>query len=253
MGPPETSAWEYPREDRSWHVEVEHWARASRRGASRAHGLRCPGRLTIVERLYEAEAVIITRSPLRITLGGGGTDLPSTRAVGGFLIGGAIDKYVYITIHDVRGRPDRQVLQPGAGALAEHLQHRSSARRCGWWRSTGARWRSPAWRTSRRAGLGSSRQLHDGPAEGAAHPQEAPDPPARAGRAGVPRRDRAAEGGDRQAGPVHRGVRRADLPGSRPTARSRPRRCRSPPRRSTTSKTTCCCSLLATRARPRRC
>ena len=35
--------------------------------------------LTIVERLYEGPgAVIITRSPLRITLGGGGTDLPST-------------------------------------------------------------------------------------------------------------------------------------------------------------------------------
>ena len=27
MGPPETSAWEYPREDRSWHAEVEHWVR----------------------------------------------------------------------------------------------------------------------------------------------------------------------------------------------------------------------------------
>jgi D-glycero-alpha-D-manno-heptose-7-phosphate kinase len=45
--------------------------------------------------------VIITRSPLRITLGGGGTDLPSySEAFGGFLIAGAIDKYVYITIHD---------------------------------------------------------------------------------------------------------------------------------------------------------
>jgi D-glycero-alpha-D-manno-heptose-7-phosphate kinase len=45
--------------------------------------------------------VIITRSPLRITLGGGGTDLPSYyRRFGGFLIAGAIDKYVYITIHD---------------------------------------------------------------------------------------------------------------------------------------------------------
>jgi D-glycero-alpha-D-manno-heptose-7-phosphate kinase len=37
--------------------------------------------------------MIITRSPLRITLGGGGTDLPSYfRAHGGFVIGGAIDK-----------------------------------------------------------------------------------------------------------------------------------------------------------------
>jgi D-glycero-alpha-D-manno-heptose-7-phosphate kinase len=41
----------------------------------------------------------ITRSPLRISLGGGGTDLPSYyRRYGGFLIAGAIDKYVYVTV-----------------------------------------------------------------------------------------------------------------------------------------------------------
>ncbi len=45
--------------------------------------------------------MIITSSPLRITLGGGGTDLPSYyRDYGGFAIAGAIDKYVYITLHD---------------------------------------------------------------------------------------------------------------------------------------------------------
>jgi D-glycero-alpha-D-manno-heptose-7-phosphate kinase len=45
--------------------------------------------------------VIITRSPLRITLGGGGTDLPSYyQRHGGFLIAAAIDKYVYITVHE---------------------------------------------------------------------------------------------------------------------------------------------------------
>jgi D-glycero-alpha-D-manno-heptose-7-phosphate kinase len=44
--------------------------------------------------------MIITRSPLRISLGGGGTDLPSYyREHGGFLIAAAIDKYVYITVH----------------------------------------------------------------------------------------------------------------------------------------------------------
>src|SRR6476469_299958 len=44
--------------------------------------------------------MIITRSPLRVTLGGGGTDLPSYyREHEGFLIAAAIDKYVYITIH----------------------------------------------------------------------------------------------------------------------------------------------------------
>ncbi|MBA7485384.1 D-glycero-alpha-D-manno-heptose 7-phosphate kinase [subsurface metagenome] len=44
--------------------------------------------------------MIITRSPLRITLGGGGTDLPSYyKDHEGFLIAAAIDKYIYITIH----------------------------------------------------------------------------------------------------------------------------------------------------------
>lgn len=44
--------------------------------------------------------MIITRSPLRISLGGGGTDLPSYyQEHSGFLIAGAIDKYVYITLH----------------------------------------------------------------------------------------------------------------------------------------------------------
>lgn len=43
--------------------------------------------------------MIIARSPLRITLGGGGTDLPSYyRNHAGFLIAAAIDKYVYVTV-----------------------------------------------------------------------------------------------------------------------------------------------------------
>jgi D-glycero-alpha-D-manno-heptose-7-phosphate kinase len=42
----------------------------------------------------------MTRSPLRISLGGGGTDLPSYyQEHSGFLIAAAIDKYVYILIH----------------------------------------------------------------------------------------------------------------------------------------------------------
>src|SRR5271168_5331331 len=44
--------------------------------------------------------MIIARSPLRISLGGGGTDLPSYyREFGGFLIAAAIDKAVYVTVH----------------------------------------------------------------------------------------------------------------------------------------------------------
>jgi D-glycero-alpha-D-manno-heptose-7-phosphate kinase len=47
-------------------------------------------------------SVIFTRAPLRISLGGGGTDLPSYyRQQGGFLVSGAIDKYVYMLTHTV--------------------------------------------------------------------------------------------------------------------------------------------------------
>ncbi len=43
--------------------------------------------------------MILVRSPLRISLGGGGTDLPSYyRDYEGFLIAAAIDKYVYVSV-----------------------------------------------------------------------------------------------------------------------------------------------------------
>jgi len=45
--------------------------------------------------------MIITRSPLRICLGGGGTDLPSYyRQHTGFVISAAVTRYVYITINE---------------------------------------------------------------------------------------------------------------------------------------------------------
>jgi D-glycero-alpha-D-manno-heptose-7-phosphate kinase len=44
--------------------------------------------------------LIIGRSPLRISLGGGGTDLPSYyRAHGGFCVSAAITQYVHVTMH----------------------------------------------------------------------------------------------------------------------------------------------------------
>ena len=44
--------------------------------------------------------MIFTRSPLRISLGGGGTDLPSYyRRHGGFVLAAAIDRYVYVNLH----------------------------------------------------------------------------------------------------------------------------------------------------------
>src|ERR1700722_4496013 len=47
-------------------------------------------------------SVIFSRAPLRVSLGGGGTDLPSYyEGFGGFLVAGAIDKYVYMLVHTV--------------------------------------------------------------------------------------------------------------------------------------------------------
>jgi D-glycero-alpha-D-manno-heptose-7-phosphate kinase len=45
--------------------------------------------------------VIITRTPLRISLGGGGTDLPwyYRKSGGGFLVAAAIDRHVYIAVN----------------------------------------------------------------------------------------------------------------------------------------------------------
>ncbi len=44
--------------------------------------------------------MIITRTPLRISIGGGGTDLPSYYSrFGGFVISAAINRYIYITLH----------------------------------------------------------------------------------------------------------------------------------------------------------
>lgn len=47
-------------------------------------------------------SVVFSRAPLRIPLGGGGTDLPSYyREHEGFLVSGAIDKYIYMLVHTV--------------------------------------------------------------------------------------------------------------------------------------------------------
>ena len=54
--------------------------------------------------------MIIAKAPLRITLGGGGTDLQSYyRQHGGFWISAAVDKHIYIAIHDIF--PDQIILK----------------------------------------------------------------------------------------------------------------------------------------------
>jgi D-glycero-alpha-D-manno-heptose-7-phosphate kinase len=47
-------------------------------------------------------SVVFAKAPMRLSLGGGGTDLPSYyREHGGFLVAGAIDQYVYLLTHTV--------------------------------------------------------------------------------------------------------------------------------------------------------
>lgn len=65
--------------------------------------------------------MIIVRSPLRITLGGGGTDLPSYYTEHeGFAIAAAIDKYVYVTIN----QPFSEGIYLKYSSL-EHVEHAS--------------------------------------------------------------------------------------------------------------------------------
>lgn len=48
--------------------------------------------------------MIIVRSPMRISIGGGGTDLPSYYSrFGGFVLSAAIDKYIYVMVHQAWG------------------------------------------------------------------------------------------------------------------------------------------------------
>ena len=63
--------------------------------------------------------MIIARSPLRISLGGGGTDLPSYyKENEGFLIAAAIDKYVFVTLT----RP----FKPGVYLKYSSIEHTNS-------------------------------------------------------------------------------------------------------------------------------
>ena len=60
--------------------------------------------------------MIIARSPLRITLGGVSTDLPSFyRDHGGFLVAAAIDKYVYVAV--------TKPLAPGINVMHAEVEH----------------------------------------------------------------------------------------------------------------------------------
>jgi D-glycero-alpha-D-manno-heptose-7-phosphate kinase len=64
--------------------------------------------------------MILARAPLRISLGGGGTDLPSySSRYGGFVLSAAIDKYVHICAH-------RPAIEQGIRLKYSRLEHVTS-------------------------------------------------------------------------------------------------------------------------------
>ena len=102
----------------------------------------------------------MTRSPLRISLGGGGTDLPSYyQEHGGFLIAAAIDKYVYITdSYSIRSAvllKYSQMEEVGPDRRDQASADSRVVANC--WSGRIFGWRSPAWPTfPPGTGLGSS-------------------------------------------------------------------------------------------------
>ena len=82
--------------------------------------------------------MIITRTPLRISIGGGGTDLPSYYSrFGGFVISVTINKYIYITLHQtfLQKRPPEIFGNGKSGRDRTISSTRSSAKplRCTTW------------------------------------------------------------------------------------------------------------------------
>ncbi len=101
MGPPETMIWEYPMADNSWTTEMTEFIEDIRSGREPAAGLQdaIAALDSRSKNLHGTPDMIIARSPLRITFGGGGTDLASYYGEHeGFLVAAAIDKYVYVTV-----------------------------------------------------------------------------------------------------------------------------------------------------------
>jgi predicted dehydrogenase len=64
MGPPETTAWEFPGEDVSWAEEYRHLLRCIETGESPAGTLEdALAALEVVRQAYEQNGVAPTRSP----------------------------------------------------------------------------------------------------------------------------------------------------------------------------------------------
>ncbi len=158
--------------------------------------------------------MIISRSPLRISLGGGGTDLPSYyREFGGFLIAAAIDKAIYVCVH--RTFLDEMVVRY---SKIERVQHRTEVRH------PIIREALDLLQINERniditsladipagTGLGSSGSFGTALHQGAVPLSQQDDHAGRGGRDGLSHRDRSSPRASGQAGPVCRRPRRSQL------------------------------------------
>jgi galactokinase/mevalonate kinase-like predicted kinase len=150
--------------------------------------------------------MIIVRSPLRISLGGGGTDLPSYyEQYGGFLVAAAIDKYVYITLHhNFTAEFIVKYSRLERVKTVEEIEHpivREALKLAGP-EAAGLEITSMA-DIPAGTGLGS--------AQGVARASEEFGGSGPTGGTGLRDRVEPAARADRQAGPIHRGIRRHHL------------------------------------------
>ena len=154
---------------------------------------------------------IVARAPLRVALGGGGTDLPSYyREHGGFVVSTAIDRYVHMVVSaDFQHALPPEAPGVGGGRRPVARCATRSCARCSPATGTARRWSWRRWRTRRPAPASARR---------------APTPSARSRRC-APRRGRTPARPElaeaaceieidvlgaerRQAGPVRGRVRR---------------------------------------------
>lgn len=69
--------------------------------------------------------MILARAPLRISLGGGRTDLPSYyNKYGGFILSGTNDKYLYIHVNRPAVDDLNRIFWPGFGGRGENTNMR---------------------------------------------------------------------------------------------------------------------------------
>ena len=166
-------------------------------------------------------AMIITQTPLRIGLLGGGTDLPGYyRENGGRVLNCAIDKYIYVIVKqrfddDIYVNYSRKEIVSRVEDL-EHELVREAMLMTGV--TSGVEITTLADIPSGGSGLGSSSTVTVGLLNALFTYQGQAGLGCRARRAGVRDRDRAMRKADRQAGPVHR------RPGRHPGPPLRPRR-----------------------------